>query len=332
MPLTILAESDELPLSWTRAALAVPRVQRVRLPLSGLTWLAYATVPANNDCRAFPYEDDHRARVLLRGCPVGLAQRLARAGWETIRVGIEGVIDLTGENLHRRAVRKMARAAARFGRVSEIPWSPTAVARLRGLAREARHGQRPQLRFLFRTIFEPETRLFVFIDNDGLWQGAVLLTQPSPSVAVTELMLRRPHAPSGIMEAIFAAAGAQLRAEGCQTLSLNEVPFRHLDHNLRPLERLITLAGRQMAGVYDADGLYRFKAKFAPHWRPVYLCARPRLPLLALVDLFTVSGCLELAASSFNRQQAAQRGQIGDAGARAARTRATAQVAGGWGE
>ncbi len=305
MPLSLLSESDELPLSWTRAVLTAPRVQRVRLPLSGFTWLAYATMPANGHFSAFHHEHDQHARLLLRGCPAGLAQRLARAGWETVRVGIEGVIDLTGESLHRRTVRKMARAAARFGSVYEIPWSPTAVARLRWLAREARHGQRPQLRYLFRATFEPETRLFVFIDRDGDWQGAVLLTQPSPTAAVTELMLRRPHAPAGVMEAIFATAGHQLRSEGCQTLSLNEAPFRHLEPHLRPLEWLITLAGRQMAAVYDADGLYRFKAKFAPHWRPVYLCARPCLPLLALVDLFTVSGCLELAASGFNRRQAA---------------------------
>lgn len=305
MPFSFLAESDELPLSWTRAAFAVPRIQRVRLPLSGFTWLAYATVPASNHNPAPPYEHSQHARLLLRGCPAGLAQRLARAGWETARVGMEAVIDLSGEGLHRRAVRKMVRAATRFGSVHEIPWSPAAAARLRRLAREARHGQRPQLRYLFRTAFEPETRLFAFVDHDGEWQGAVLLTQPSPTAAVTELMLRRPHAPAGVMEAIFTAAGHQLCAEGCHTLSLNEVPFRHLEHNLRPLEWLITLAGRHMAAVYDADGLYRFKAKFAPHWRPVYLCARPRLSLLALVDLFTVSGCLELAASGFNRQQAA---------------------------
>ncbi|MEF3275435.1 MAG: DUF2156 domain-containing protein [Chloroflexus sp.] len=302
--LTTFISDDELPLSWTRAHLKRPRVQQVRLPLSRLTWIAYATLPVGYDLLQLAAEqpDD---RLLLRGCPAGLAHRLARTGWETIRVGIEGLIDLNSDGLHRRAVRKMARAAARFGNVCEIPWNPTTVARLRRLAQEARYGQRPQLRYLFRTTFEPETRLFVFVDQADYWQGALLLTQPSATTAVTELMLRRPQAPAGVMEALFTAAGTQLKAEGCRILSLNEVPFHHLDHNLRPLERLITLVGRQLASVYNATGLYRFKAKFAPLWRPVYLCAQPRLPLLALADLFTVSGCLELAATGFQRRQAA---------------------------
>ncbi|WP_298819439.1 DUF2156 domain-containing protein [Chloroflexus sp.] len=295
---------DELPLSWTRANLARPRMQQVRLPLSGLTWIAYATLPPGYDLLQVHREQSGH-RLLLRGCAAGVAQRLARVGWETIRVGIEGIIDLTGDGLCRRSVRKMARAAARFGKVSEIPWSPTAVTRLRRLASEARYGQRPQLRYLFRTTFEPETRLFVYADPTDCWQGALLLTRPSATTAVTELMLRRPQAPAGVMEALFATAGAQLQAEGCQTLSLNEVPFHHLDQDLRPLERLITLVGRRMVTVYNAEGLYRFKAKFAPSWRPVYLCAQSRLPLLALVDLFTVSGCLELAATGFQRRQAA---------------------------
>ncbi|GIV90588.1 MAG: hypothetical protein KatS3mg055_3106 [Chloroflexus sp.] len=304
MPLSALIDSDELPLSWTRGSFAVPRLQYVRLPLSRLTWLAYATLP---DSSRSAWLHDHRAgqRWLVRGCPEQVARRLAASGWETFRVGIEGVIDLAGDGLQRRSVRKMARAALRFGQVSEIPWSPAAVARLRWLARESRYGQRPQLRYLFRTTFDPETRLFVFSDTAGVWQGAVLLTQPSPTTAVTELMLRRPQAPAGVMEALFSVVSARLLAEGCRSLSLNEVPFYHLDDNLRPIERLITLIGRQMATVYDSEGLYRFKNKFAPVWRPIYLCMQTRLPLLALADLFTVSGCLELAASGLHRRQAA---------------------------
>lgn len=304
MPL-IPTLADELPLSWTRACLPSPRWQAIRLPFSGFTWLAYATLPPDYTLDHLQREYLPGSRLLLRGCSASLAGQLAMAGWECIRVGIEGLVDLRGHSLQRRSVRKMVRAASRYGYVVEMPWSPSAMAHLRWLAREARYGQRPQLRYLFRTIFEPETRLFVFVDADGIWQGALLLTQPSATTAVTELMLRRKQAPAGVMEALFATAGQTLQAEGFHFLSLNEVPFHHLDHRLRPLERLVTLVGRQMDAVYDTNGLYHFKAKFAPVWRPVYICAQPRLSLLAFVDLFTVSGCLELAASSLYRQRAA---------------------------
>ncbi len=324
---------DALPLSWTRADVRFPRVQRVALPLSGLTWLAYATVPVRCALPDLLNHDGLGSRLLLRGCQAGLAQSLARAGWQTLRVGIEGLVDLTGDSLQRRAVRKMARAAGRFGQVSEVPWSPDAVSRLRGLLRASRYGQHPQLRYLFRTAFDPETRLFVFADAAGHWQGAVLFTQPTPTLAVTELMARRPQAPAGVMEAIFAAAGARFRAEGCETLSLNEVPFHHLEQRLRPLERLITLIGRRLTPVYNAAGLYHFKAKFAPHWRPVYLCVYPRGALLALVDLFTVSGCLDLAVRGWQyRQRARQTGQDDGVGGVSAHIPATGSSGVGWGE
>jgi lysylphosphatidylglycerol synthetase-like protein (DUF2156 family) len=305
MEVTALANIDELPLSWTRTHLTRPRWQAIKLPLSGLTWLAYATLPSTFTLTHLQREYFADSGLLLRGCSLNVASKLAAAGWETIRVGIEGIIDLSSDSLSRRSIRKMTRAALRFGSVIEVPWNPAAVARLRWLAREARYGARPQLRYLFRTVFEPETRLFVFVDTADEWQGALLLTQPTPTTAVTELMLRRVTAPSGIMEALFTTAGQHLYAEGCRTFSLNEVPFYHLEQDLRPLERLVTLVGRQMTAVYNAHGLYRFKAKFADFWRPVYLCARPRLSIRALVDLFTVSGCLELAASGLYHRRAA---------------------------
>jgi len=139
MEVTALANIDELPLSWTRTHLTRPRWQAIKLPLSGLTWLAYATLPATFTLTHLQREYFANSGLLLRGCPSSVASTLAAAGWETIRVGIEGIIDLTSDSLSRRSIRKMTRAALRFGSVIEVPWNPAAVARLRWLAREARY-------------------------------------------------------------------------------------------------------------------------------------------------------------------------------------------------
>lgn len=292
-----------LPLSWARMPIAEPQFQRVVLPLSRITWLAHADLPVGV---TFAQVYQRRLRdwpsgLLLRGCSPELAVWLAARGWATARVGIEGRIDLAGTAFQRRSVQKMVHAARRHGVVCEVPWSVDAAARLDTLAMYTRAAARPQLRNLFRQRFTPGTRCFAFIGAGGQWYGALLLSLPSPDLAVTELMLRLPHTPGGVIESLFAHVGGQLHTEAVRWLSLNEVPFHHQSADLTPTERLISLAGRRLHSVYNASGLLRFKAKFQPIWRPVYLCARPRLSLTALADLFLESGCAELWFSGWRR-------------------------------
>jgi lysylphosphatidylglycerol synthetase-like protein (DUF2156 family) len=135
----------------------------------------------------------------------------------------------------------------------------------------------------------------VFTGLDGCRRGALLISQPDRQSAVTELMLRRPDAPGGVMETLFSVAAEQLRVEGVRTLSLNEVPFQFQSARQSGWERLINAGALVLHGAYNTEGLRRFKAKFAPQWRPAYLCATPGLSLKLLIDLFAVSGCLQLA-------------------------------------
>jgi hypothetical protein len=214
---------------------------------------------------------------------------------------MEGRVDLAAPTLQRRSVQKMARAARRHGTVCEVPYSNTAADRLDHLVHQAHPADRPQLRNLFRQHFTPGMRCFAFNDAYDQWQGAILLTAPNADLAVIELMLRRPHAPGGVIESLIVHAGAQLQAEGVRWLSLNEVPFHYVNSDLTPLEQLIRLAGQQLYSVYNAPGLLRFKAKFHPIWQPVYLCAYPQLSLAALADLFTASGCAQLWLSGWGR-------------------------------
>ncbi|NTV63990.1 MAG: DUF2156 domain-containing protein [Oscillochloris sp.] len=289
----------DLPLSWARGSADPPQLAIRQLPLSRLHWVAQADLPFGWSFERVYHEHlTTLSGALIRGCSPSLAGFLQHHGWEVARVGMEAIVDLEGEGLQRRSVVKMVKQARHHGAAREVAWSTQAAAQLREFAARARYAGRPQLRDLFRNEFTPGTRLFVFDREDDRWQGAILLSVANRSTVVTELMLRLPEAPGGVMESLFACAGARLRTEGVRQLSLNEAPFFHLGEGLRPNEWLISAVGRQMGGAYNAVGLQRFKAKFAPHWRPVYLCARPRLSLLALTDLFAASGCLRLTLDS----------------------------------
>ncbi len=85
-----------------------------------------------------------------------------------------------------------------------------------------------------------------------------------------DLMRQTPDAPDGTMHALICHAINAAAAAGIPRLSLAA------SMTPRPLPRAL----RRFAG-HDDTGLARFKQMFAPHWRPLYLCA-PHWPALAL--------------------------------------------------
>ncbi|NTU50690.1 MAG: DUF2156 domain-containing protein, partial [Desulfobulbaceae bacterium] len=101
-----------------------------------------------------------------------------------------------------------------------------------------------------------------------------------------------------------------LRDEGLSEWSLSEVPFYHLMQvpleRLSPKEQLMVSVAQLWKSAYNFDGLYRFKNKFAPEWRPVYLCAKPGISLLILTELAIKMRYANLAlheATQFLRKQ-----------------------------
>ena len=291
-----LVDPVDVPLSWHRTENPRPQFRTVALPLSGMTWVAYADLPHDYDlARCFRSDlEPLPGGFLIRGCSPELTQFFAARGCETLRDGVEAVLDLQTRWWERRSVRRMAAVAQRSGVVREVPWSETAMQRLRCFADESRYGELPQLRYLFRSQFEPGMRLFVFSAPHGAWYAALLLAPPHATTAVAEMMVRARNAPPGVMEGLFTAVGRQLQQEGMRWLSLNEVPFHHFAADLGLKERAVGLIGRSIRWAYNAAGLLSFKAKFAPQWRSVAICGYPRLPLTALADMFIASGCMDL--------------------------------------
>jgi len=85
-----------------------------------------------------------------------------------------------------------------------------------------------------------------------------------------EHLQRDPVAPNGTVELLVDAAMRFASARGCSWLTLGLAPLS--GDVIRPLRR----ARRLLGGLYDFEGLARFKAKFRPReWMPIYLAFPP---------------------------------------------------------
>lgn len=287
-----------------RSGTSSPAFDYVRLPLSGLTWIHSAEIPARRSFEDVYAELAERfgTDLIIRGCRSEIAGFLQGKGFGALRTGAEAVIDLYGFREPPASLRALVRRGLRHGVVEEIPFSEMHERRVLEFKSLSAHGAKPELRYLFNTSFHPRSRCFVLRTPEDLWLGAVTVSMPSGSRAHTEMILRRKNVPTGIMEALFAGIIKKMKGEGLKQFSLGEVPFVSppgtdtLTPGSRITERLLYSAGRVLRYAYDFEGLYGFKNKFSPRWEPVYVCA-PGISWRALADLFLASRFCALSGS-----------------------------------
>lgn len=289
--------SERLPLSWVKREIDQPIYYHTRLPLSKIHWVYWADIPQDFSFQQIynDYLSTLPGGFLLRGCGREIANYLSEQGYEVLPIGSEAVIDLTGDILQKKSLRELVRRGMRWGAVKEIDRNEETLRKFETFHHHTRHSREPQLRFLFRDRFESHERCFVFSTPENRWLGSIVLSQMNRDLMHTELILRSPHAPVGIMEALLIHAAKHLKAEGYSRLSLGEVPFYHNEAPMTLKSRSINSAGRMLKFAYNYRGLFHFKDKFSPHWQPLYLCAKPRFTLRMMLDLFIQTRYAKLA-------------------------------------
>ncbi len=267
----------------------------VPLRLSGRQWLAFGDLPT-----AFRSEGllTHLPRqgFVLRGCPPEFRLFLQQhCGGQQLETGREALLKLADDqHFQRRKLRGLIRQGQRQGQILELEQPNLAQRQAIQIFYQQTIARYPALlRWLYRDNWQEAQRLFVFQRSDGLL-ALLTLSQRGPGSWHSELMLRAPMAPPGVIEALLAHVHTCLQHEGDQEWSLGEVPFYPLQAGGAFKAELLTRLGRQLAPCYSAEGLLRFKAKFRPHWRPVELYGMPDLNWMVLWDLFQVSRCAEL--------------------------------------
>ncbi len=300
---------SQLPLSWARTDTAEPAFDVVDLPFTAVGWIPTAEIPLH-----LSFDEVYQAYLspmpngfVLSSCGLPLRDFLIQQGCQVAAMGAEAVLDLPWRA--RRSVRALDRRGRRHGGVREIAFSQRHQNKLAQLIADAGARQGVQLRHIERPGFDESTRCFVFETAAGKWLGAITLSAAAPNSVHTELLLRHREAPVGVMEAMICAVAQQLAREGVQRLSLgNVVPLpapeshRILATHRHPEElwtrsQLSFRLGRGLKFAHNAEGLWRFKNKFAPRWEPLYLCASPRLSWATIAGLILATGYLDLVWS-----------------------------------
>jgi len=120
-----------------------------------------------------------------------------------------------------------------------------------------------------------------------------MLSHKEKNYAQTELILRRKHAPVGVMEALIYSIFNNLKKEGYEYWSLGGVPFTVYEDTLFTKEGVINFVGRRLRFAYNYKGLFFFKNKFMfffknkfnPIWIDYYFCVKPKLTFSILLKV-----------------------------------------------
>ena len=121
-------------------------------------------------------------------------------------------------------------------------------------------------------------RCLVAVDRDrtvhGITSWMPCHRDGEPVGWTLDFMRRRTAGFKGVMEFLIGTAALDLQAEGAEFVSLSGAPLAQAEPGGQPtgVQKLLEVVGRTMEPVYGFRSLLRFKAKFQPMYRPLYLC------------------------------------------------------------
>lgn len=314
-PPGLSAHEPFLPLSWRiQSGLVSPELERVRLPGFSGDWLAFGNVPETYTPRQLAEwicRNQAMRPFVLRGCHPAFLAELLPAGGDLLYTAREALLDLQGQHVSRKSLRQLARRGRRHGEILQWfrPQLATFLPHLDPFMNLVQSTWSAPLSFLYRTHPPASERFFVLQQHDRIW-GLISLIPNGPASWHTELLARDPEAPVGIMEALIEHIFLTLQNEGARYWSLGEVPFypTRTPDNLKALA-LVTV-GQHLERAYSASGLYRFKAKFNPIWRPVCVYGWPQMSWLRMAGMFWRCNGHKLVAVGLRGRHS--RGRIAD--------------------
>lgn len=291
----ILRETLMLPFSFCRYDENHPEEFFIKINRKS-KWITFARIPIGYNFKDFLTNHVYSIKdnLLIDGCNDGLAFELVDHGFEPIKVGQEAFFNLSYDHFNRKSIKELIRRGFRNRVFEEIGFSEKTKIELERFRKDCTHGNEPQLKYLFNTVFEPFFRLFVLKDENQKWLGAIMISIKENNFAQTELILRKKHAPVGVMEALIYSVFNQLKAEGFLYWSLGAVPFTVYEDTLFSKEGLLNFIGRRLRFAYNYEGLFFFKNKFNPIWIDYYFCIKPRLTFMLLFKILIKTNLLAL--------------------------------------
>ncbi|MFJ6653242.1 bifunctional lysylphosphatidylglycerol flippase/synthetase MprF [Microbacterium sp. NPDC091313] len=223
-------------------------------------------------------------------------------GWHALPVGVETVLDLSGLDFSGKAWQKVRQPLTRAEREGYSAvwtrWQDLTLAQTSQVIAidEEWVADRalPEMGFTLGGLDElrdPEVRLLLAVGPDDRIEAVTswmpTWTQGRITGWTLDFMRRRIGGPNGMMEFLIAKAALALRDEGAFVLSLSGAPLADDpaepdDIDVTPLRAFLRWLAEALEPAYGFASLFRFKGKFRPRYRPMFLAYRDSLQLPAI--------------------------------------------------
>lgn len=224
---------------------------------------------------------------------------LEKKGYKAIMVGEDTVIkleELTFTGKEWQSVRSAINKAEKAGvTMQTIKYSTAPLAikdQLQAIAKSwVADKSLPEMGFTLGTLKQaedPEVVMNIAVDKDGTVHG---MTSWMPVYNggkiigwTIDIMQRRlsDQTMGGVIEFLIAKSAVYFKEQGTDFISLSAAPLANSKTNKTSLEKLLTVLADKLEPFYGFKSLYRFKQKFQPVHKPLYLCYEDEAKLPAL--------------------------------------------------
>ena len=226
------------------------------------------------------------------------ADAAREAGWRTVQIAEDTIIDLPGLAFKgkkwqdvRSALNKAKRESITFRMVTLADEPFAVLAQVRAIS-EQWVGEKglPEMGFTLGGVDEaldPAVRVGVAIDAGGSIHG-VTSWLPVYSAGgrvrgwTLDVMRRRDDGFRSVMEFMIASACLAFQKDGAEFVSLSGAPLarsEQSDVELDRTDRLLEKLGASLEPLYGFRSLHAFKAKFVPRYEPIHLAFREEADL-----------------------------------------------------
>jgi lysylphosphatidylglycerol synthetase-like protein (DUF2156 family) len=212
--------------------------------------------------------------------------------WKAIEVAEDSVMSLDNVEFSGKSWQDVRTALNKAGKqeIELLPtqWSecgPVFIDQLRAISGEwVGDKALPEMGFTLGTLREAndaDVRLHLAVGPDKTVEGFTSWMPVAENGEVVgwtlDLMRRRDTGFRPVMEFLIGASARQFHKEGYRFISLSAAPLAKAPADLagsgdeQVLQRLLNLMGTVLEPYYGFQSLFRFKEKFKPEHRPLYL-------------------------------------------------------------
>jgi len=238
------------------------------------------------------FAEGHSLRIAAVGVSTTGKDVFEQAGLRALYIGDEAIVDSTGFTLEGRAIRKVRQSVSRVEKagyrthlVELGALDEHVMLELEEVADDWRAGAAERgFSMALDSLRNPhgaKTLIVYATDEHDVIQGFLHFVPTYGRDAVSlSFMRRRQDTPNGLTEFMIVKAIELMRERGVAEVSLNFAAFARL---IRAPEGLVErIAGRLIIlgdTWFQVERLYRFNAKFFPHWEPRYFMYERRFGL-----------------------------------------------------